>query len=63
MNTAIALVCAEGIVKSADGNLLACNGGHISITKDWGKNILHRMGLVKLGLVQRLRYLLQILTR
>ena len=30
-----------------DSNLLACNGGHISLTKHWGENILHRMGLVK----------------
>ena len=47
VNTAIAMACAEGIVRSKDTNLLACNGGHISITKDWAKNILHRMGLVK----------------
>ena len=32
---------------SIDSNLLASNGGHISLTKDWGKNLLHRMGFVK----------------
>ncbi len=40
VNTAIAMACAEGIVKSVDANMLACNGGHILITKHWGKNIL-----------------------
>ena len=47
VNTAIAMGCAEGIVMSIDSNLLASNGGHISLTKDWGKNLLHRMGFVK----------------
>ena len=47
VNTAIAMACAEGVVKSADANMLGCNGGHIHITRDWGKNILHRMGMVK----------------
>ena len=47
VNTAIAMACAEGIVKSADSNMLAVNGGHILITKDWAKNLLHRMGFVK----------------
>ena len=27
--------------------MLAVNGGHILITKDWAKNLLHRMGFVK----------------
>ena len=30
-----------------DANLLACNGGGISLTKDWAKSLLHRMGMVK----------------
>ena len=47
MNTAITMACAEGIVRSADSNLLAVNGGHILITKDWAKNMLHRIGFVK----------------
>ena len=47
VNTAIALACAEGIVKSKDSNLLASNGGHIVLTKYWGKGLLTRMGLVK----------------
>ena len=47
VNTAIALACAEGIVRSADSNLLAANGGQILIIKDWAKSMLHRMGFMK----------------
>ena len=47
INTAIVLACAEGLVKSENSNLLACNGGHIVLTRDWGKSILRRMGFVK----------------
>ena len=47
VNTAIAIGCAEGIVKSKDSNLLAANGGHIVLTKHWGKHLLTRMGFVK----------------
>ena len=47
VNTAIAIGCAKGIVKSRDSNLLSCNGGHISLTKSWSKNLLRRMGYVK----------------
>ena len=47
VNTAIAMGCAEGIVRSADSNMLAVNRGHILITKDWAKNLLSRMGFVK----------------
>ncbi len=44
VNTAIAMACAEGIVRSKDSNLLISNGG---LTKDWAKSLLRRMGLVK----------------
>jgi hypothetical protein len=47
VNTAITMACAEGIVKSADSRMLSVNGGHILFTKDWAKNLLHRMGFVK----------------
>ena len=47
MNTAIAIGCAEGIVKSKDSNLLASNGGHIALSKYWGKHLLTRTGYVK----------------
>lgn len=40
VNTAIAMACAEGIVRSADSNILAVNWGHILITRDWAKRIL-----------------------
>ena len=41
------MVCAEGIILSVDANMLACNGGHILITKTWAKSLLQRMGFVK----------------
>lgn len=44
---AIAMACAEGIVRSADSLSACVNGGHILITKDWANNVLHRMGFVK----------------
>ena len=47
VNTAIAIACAEGIVRSKDSNLLACNGGHISLSKHWGKHLLSHMGYLK----------------
>ena len=47
VNTAIAVACAEGIIKNHDSNLLACNGGYVSLTKYWGKHLLSRMGYVK----------------
>ena len=37
VNTTITMACAEGIVRNADSNMLAVNGGHILITKDWAK--------------------------
>ena len=47
VNTVVAIGCAEGIVKSKDSNLPASNGGHISVTKHWGKHLLTRMGFVQ----------------
>ena len=32
---------------SKDANFLACNGGGIVLTKDWARNVLRRMGMVK----------------
>ena len=37
----------EGIVKNADSNLLAINGGHIVLTKSWAKSLLSRMGFIE----------------
>ena len=47
VNIAIAIGCAEGIAKSKDSNLLASNGGHIALSKHWGKHLLTCMGYVK----------------
>lgn len=47
VNTAIAIACAEGIIRNKDSNLLAANGGHIALTKSWSKHLLKRMGYVK----------------
>ena len=44
VNTAIAIACAERIVRSKDSNLLSCNGGRIYLSKHWGKHLLSRMG-------------------
>ena len=35
VNTAITIVCPQGIVVNKDANLLAFNGGHITLTKYW----------------------------
>ena len=47
VNTAIVQACAEGIVKNHDKRLLASNGGHIVLTRDWAKSLLCRLGFVK----------------
>ena len=47
VNTAIAIGCAEVIVRSKSSSLLASNGGHITFTKSWSKHLLGRMGFVK----------------
>lgn len=44
VNTAIVIACGDGIVRSKDANLLAVNGGSITLSKDWAKYILKRMG-------------------
>ena len=47
INTAIVMACAEGVITNHDSNLLASNGGYITITKDWAKSLLSRMEFVK----------------
>ena len=47
VNTALVMACAEGFITNHDSNLLTSNGGYITITKDWAKSLLHRMGFVK----------------
>ena len=63
VNTAIAMACAEGIVRNADSNMVAVNGGHILITKDWAKTCSIKWDLSKRGPVLKLRSLLRILRR
>ena len=47
VNSAIAIATAEGVVRSVDVNLLACNGGGNILTKPWARGLLGRMGMVK----------------
>ena len=47
INTAIVIAAANGIIKKYDANLLKENGGHISLSKDWAKSLLTRLGYVK----------------
>ena len=47
VNTAVVIACSDGIVRRKDANLLAINGGSITLSKDWAKYILKRMGWVK----------------
>jgi len=47
VNTAIVMACAETVVMHHDSNLLAINGGHITMSKDWEKSLLCRMGYIK----------------
>lgn len=47
VNTAITLASARGFVIKKDSNLLAENGGHLSLGKNWAKSFLRRVGFVK----------------
>lgn len=47
INTSIVVACAVGVVKSEDHNLLASNGGYISLTKNWGKGFFETNGFRK----------------
>ena len=40
VNTAIVMAAAEGIIASQDSGKLREHGGHIQITKAWGKSLL-----------------------
>ena len=37
---------ALGIICRKDSNLLAQNGGHIALTRDWAQSLLDRMGFI-----------------
>ena len=47
VNSEVAIAAAIGIVRKKDSNLLAQNGGHIILTRDWACSLLGRMGFVK----------------
>ena len=47
MTTDLAIAAAEGIVIKKDSKLMAINGGHISLTRDWTRSLLDRMGFVR----------------
>ena len=47
VNTAIVMATGIGIVSAYDSNLLQENGGHITCSKEWARNLLRRLGYVK----------------
>ena len=47
ITTAITMAAATAIVRKSDRNLLAENGGPITITNNWAKSLLYRMNFVK----------------
>ena len=47
INTAITLAAAKGIVLARDANMLSESGGYLSLTSNWAKRLMSRMGLVK----------------
>ena len=47
INTHVVIGVGTGVVMGKDANLLASNGGGILLTKDWARNVLRRMGMVK----------------
>ena len=47
VNSQVAMAAVIGIVWKKDSNLLAQNGGHIVLTRDWACSLLGRMGFVK----------------
>ena len=47
INTHVVIAVGKGIVMGKGSNLLDCNDGSLVLTKDWARNILNRMGMVK----------------
>ena len=47
ITTAITMAAATAIVRKSDRNLIAENGGPITITSNWAKSLLYRMKFVK----------------
>ena len=47
VNTRIVRAAAAGMVKRKDARLIAANGGHMTLSKDWARYFLQRIGFVK----------------
>ena len=47
VTTDLAIAVGIGLVHKKDSNLLAKDGGHIALTRDWARSLLDRMGFVK----------------
>lgn len=47
VNSAVVIGATRGIITHYDKTLLAENGGHVELTKDWAKSLMGRMGLTK----------------
>ena len=47
VNARIVITCATGILQSRNSNLLAVNGGHVVLTKEWIHYLLHCLSYVK----------------
>ena len=47
VNARIAIASATGILRRRNSNLLAVNGGHVVLTKEWARYSLNRLGYVK----------------
>ena len=47
INAHMVIAVGMGLVLNKDANLLAENGGHISLIKHWARYLLSRMGFVK----------------
>ena len=62
VNSEVAVAVAMGIVRKKESNLLALNGGHIILIRDWVRNLLGRMNfLSKERLIIKQSWQLQIL--
>ena len=51
----ITLAAAKGIVLGKDASILAENGGYLDLTRDWAKQLMSRMGLVKCNVTTALK--------
>ena len=55
VNTAVVIASADGILLSKDANILK----RITLTKDWAKSLLTRMGMVKRRVSRKLKLTLK----